>query len=165
MVVLVQDAFAETQLVLFKELATVGPLPHADEGYDACLQRVAAVVVPSAAFLRRKGVVGLVVSALAGVAQHISSIGRRGQFLQHVGAHPVVAVHIHNVFSFSHIGSAVARRAEAAVLAVHDAHLRIAPGPLGQQSAAAIRRAVVDADDFVVRIGLRLQAPQAVVEV
>lgn len=152
-----EDAVGETQVVVYQELATVGPLPDTYEVDVRGFQAVAAEVGPAVGGFgfADGGVVGLFA---AGVVQFLGVEGNdvfAGEFGGQCGkgalGEEIVAVHKEDVFAPGFFDASVAGGTHPLVLLADDFHLGVA----FQQGGGTVSAAIVDDNNLEVSIFLR----------
>lgn len=162
-----EDAVSETQVVVYQELATVGPLPDTNEVYVRGFQAVATEVGPAVGGFgfADGGVVGLFAGGVVqflGVEGYDVFAGELGdEGLEGAVGEEVVAVHKEDVLALGLVEAAVAGGAHAAVLLVDDLHV----GVVFQQGRRAVGAAVVNDDDLAALVFLCEDAVEALRQV
>ena len=161
------QTIGKAQVVVYQELATVGPLPDAYEVDVRGFQAVAAEVGPAVGGFgfADGGVVGLFAGSIVqflGVEGYDVFAGELGgEGLEGTVGEEVVAVHEEDVLAPGLVEAAVAGGAHAAVRLVDDLHVGVA----FQQGRRAVGAAVVDDDALAVLVFLCEDAVEALRQV
>lgn len=170
-VVLVEDAFPETQPLLQQERTLVRPQHHANKGKVAVQQGVLAVIVHAVCKRLLGQEVGLVKLArrlpitAAREAEQILILQRFGDGFQGIVFQPVVAVQEKDVISFCRIHPRIAGRRKAGIGLPYDPQPLVLGRIIVQYRRRAIGRAVIYADGLPVGKGLVEDAVKAIAKI
>lgn len=163
-VVLVEDAFAETQVVVFEEGSTVATEDDADEG-EVAWEECTGVVVVHACGVGGwgegvGGVVGTsgIVEASPREAEQVFAAEVAIEHLEGVGLQVVVAIEEEDIFAAGVVESRIACSREATVGAVDGLDVGVAGGIAVGEDTAAVGGAIINAYSLEVGIGLAEQA-------